>query len=591
MTRPRKAYIAKVRAFRTLIKRKCALRQDIREAVVARAARLRSSKSSTPQQRNGAKLPDKIVIGPEVFVDSLPLPTSYEDAITGPYRDYWTKAIAEELANLRDHGVWRKQKLPQHARPIKGKLVYHWKPTAKNTLHKAKVRFTMKGFSQKKGVHYTKTHASVAALMTIYLTCIVAVEADMVLHQTDLKAAYLTAPIEPDIEMFVEPPPMVDLPKGFGLRVCKALYGSRQGAQRLDVHKEKRLTEEGFIRSAEPSLYFLPIASKYGLVLICTVVDDFLICCKDEHMETIKNKLRKIWTITDHGPAEWFINLKLSRDRRSGILKIDQSAYAELKAREFGLQNDAGPILPMPPSLRLNKSMVPDDETTKEKMQKVPYRSMTGSVNYFRLTRPDLDLAVASLVLSQANNGWGPSHVHAAKQLLRHAHRNKHWGIGFAKSGISLLAKWIIEVWVDASHASCPITRKSRTGFFITLNGNLISYKSKLQPGVPAQSSTEAEYRALSSALNEVIWIVMVLSEIGIEVQKPISINEDNEATIKLGQNNMASARSKHIDLRHHVIRYHNSKGTICLQYVETSKIIADMLTKCLRKPGCVQQL
>ena len=302
-------------------------------------------------------------------------------------------------------------------------------------------------------------------------------------------------------------------------------------------------------------------------------------------MEDIKALLRTIWTITDHGPADWFINLRISRDRRNGIMKIDQTAYAETKARAFGLAEDAGPILPMPPSLKLTKAMVPDNEHDREEMQKIPYRSMTGSINYFRLTRPDL--TVASSICSQANNDWGAKHVHAAKQILRYAHRHKHWGIGFAKSGVKdLQTEWILQVWVDASHASCPLTRRSRTGFFITLNGNLLSYKSKLQPGVPAQSTTEAEYRALSAALNEVIWIVMVLKEIGIKVRKPIRIMEDNEATIKLGQNNMASARSKHIDMRHHVIRYHNDKGTIQLEYIETSKMIADMLTKVLPKPG-----
>ena len=108
-------------------------------------------------------------------------------------------------------------------------------------------------------------------------------------------------------------------------------------------------------------------------------------------------------------------------------------------------------------------------------------------------------------------------------------------------------------------HASCPITRRSRTGFFITLNDSLLSYKSKLQ--VTRSSSTETEYRSLSTTLNEVIWIVMLFEEINIKVKKPIRIMEDNEATIKLGRNNMASVRIKHIDLRHHVIRYHNTKA------------------------------
>ena len=311
-----------------------------------------------------------------------------------------------------------------------------------------------------------------------------------------------------------------------------------------------------------------------------TVVDDFLICCTDENMEVVKNKLRTIWTITDNGPTQWFINLRLSRDRRSDIMKIDQRSYAEAKAREINLQNDADPIFPMSPSTRLSKSMVPDDEDGKEDMIKVPYRSMTRSANYFRLTRPDI--AVTSSVNSQSNSGWGPRHVHVTKQ---HVHRFKHWGVGFAENGKTLDDLWEMVVWVDVSHASCPNTRRSRTGFFVTLNGNLLSYKSKLQPGVPAQSTTEAEYRALSDALNEVVWILMVLKELGIKIRLPICIKEDNEATIKLGENNMASARSKHIDLRHHVIRYHNAKDTIKLAYVPTSRMIADMLTKCLTRP------
>ena len=78
----------------------------------------------------------------------------------------------------------------------------------------------------------------------------------------------------------------------------------------------------------------------------------------------------------------------------------------------------------------------------------------------------------------------------------------------------------------------------------------------------------------------------MVLREIGIKVQTPIEFMEDNQATIKLGQNKMVSAHSKHIELRHHVIRYHNEKGTIRLSYVSANKMIADILTKCLTRPN-----
>ena len=127
-------------------------------------------------------LEPEIVVGPHVKVDTLPLPFSY---VTGPYRRYWIKAIAEEMANLREHRVWRTQRLPKGARPIKGMFVFKWKPKQDGTLSKSKARFTMKGYSQQRGLHYEKTYASVAALMTVYLTSIIAVELDHSLPTPD----------------------------------------------------------------------------------------------------------------------------------------------------------------------------------------------------------------------------------------------------------------------------------------------------------------------------------------------------------------------------------------------------------------------
>ena len=78
----------------------------------------------------------------------------------------------------------------------------------------------------------------------------------------------------------------------------------------------------------------------------------------------------------------------------------------------------------------------------------------------------------------------------------------------------------------------------------------------------------------------------MVLEEIGIKVQQPICIIEDNEVTINLDINSMMSTHRNLIDLRHHVIHYYSEKGTIKLQYVPTSSMISDMFTKCSTRPS-----
>ena len=73
-------------------------------------------------------------------------------------------------------------------------------------------------------------------------------------------------------------------------------------------------------------------------------------------------------------------------------MKVDQAAYAEAKAREYGLVDDPGPILPMPPSLRLDKSMVPEDEAQQEARRNakdpLPINDRIGQLFQIDPTRP-----------------------------------------------------------------------------------------------------------------------------------------------------------------------------------------------------------
>ena len=90
-----------------------------------------------------------------------------------------------------------------------------------------------------------------------------------------------------------------------------------------------------------------------------------------------------------------------------------------------------------------------------------------------------------------------------------------------------------------------------------------------------AQSSTE-----LTEATIEAIYLRQLLSNIGAPQTAATTIYEDNEGAIKLANNPMHQRRIKHIDVKFHHIRYHVNHGTICLAYVNTTKQLADALTK-----------
>ena len=60
-----------------------------------------------------------------------------------------------------------------------------------------------------------------------------------------------------------------------------------------------------------------------------------------------------------------------------------------------------------------------------------------------------------------------------------------------------------------------------------------------------ATSTCGAEYMALSLAVKELIWIYMLLKTMGVNVEKPCIVYEDNRSCIKVAENASAMRRSK----------------------------------------------
>ena len=68
------------------------------------------------------------------------------------------------------------------------------------------------------------------------------------------------------------------------------------------------------------------------------------------------------------------------------------------------------------------------------------------------------------------------------------------------------------------------------------------------------------------------------LSDFGCEFSK-IPLLCDNESAIKLANNPIQHSRTKHIDIRHHFLRDHETKGDIALHHVSTEWQLADIFT------------
>ena len=113
------------------------------------------------------------------------------------------------------------------------------------------------------------------------------------------------------------------------------------------------------------------------------------------------------------------------------------------------------------------------------------------------------------------------------------------------------------------------------------MGGNLIKWSSKKQH-VVARSSCEAEYRALSQAAAEVLWLSSLFAELGIRLPHCPILWCDNQGAGSLAQNPVFHARTKHIEIDVHFVREKIASGLLKVQYVPTEHQCADILTKAL---------
>ena len=96
-------------------------------------------------------------------------------------------------------------------------------------------------------------------------------------------------------------------------------------------------------------------------------------------------------------------------------------------------------------------------------------------------------------------------------------------------------------------------------------------------------SSTEAEYKGVAVATLEVAWLLTLLGDLGVQVDKHVVIHCNNLSSIQLARNSVFHAQTKHIEVHYHYVRERVLVGDIDLVYVSTEEQMADIFTKALR--------
>lgn len=516
-----------------------------------------------PRRSQRVRKPNTKYANVAIIEDVLAEPRSFEEA---SLKEEWCQAMQVEMEALYRNETWELVSKPDGVKPVSCKWVYKLKQKADGSVERCKARLVARGFSQEYGVNFEETFSPVAKLTTVRVLLAVAACRQWELTQMDVNNAFLYGELDHVIYM--------DQPSGFVSQdrpdyVCKlkkAIYGLKQSPRAWFGKIAEFLELNGFqLTHADTSLFIKKIDDKVVVVLV--YVDDLIITGDvQEEITQLKANLCVRFKMKDLGKLVHFIGLELTYCEEGFVLH--QRKYAGDLLQKFSILTCKPAVTPMEPGIRLyaHEGKKIDDPST--------YRSMVGSLIYLTLTRPDISFAVG--VLSRFMQDPRKQHMIAMKRVLRYIRATVEKGVGFKReSGPKLMG------FCDADYAGDLNERRSTTGYVFMFGSCPVSWSSKRQSTV-SLSTTEAEYRAGSSAAQECIWLVRLLKDLNQKMDYPIQLLCDNQSAIKLAENPVFHARTKHIEVDHHFIREKVLKGDIDLQWIDTRDQVADVFTKSL---------
>ena len=503
-------------------------------------------------------------------------PRSMHELKNRPDGHLWMEAAQKEYDGLVKNGTWEIVKLPPGRKAIGSMFTFLLKRNSDGSIARHKARLVANGNTQVKDIDFKEVFSPTYRQAAIRLILSIAAKEDLELRSVDISMAFTHG--ELDEEMYMKQPPGFEV-KGpeYVCRLIKSIYGLHQSARCWNKKIHKILTEElGFKRlESDRSIYL------YGngdtRIIMPIYVDDITFAGKSNaQIDHVIKKLSEHVPLYDLGETEFLLGVKITRDRPNRTINLSQHQYIVDLLERHGMGQCAPVKTPMVPNSHLTKTMCPQTPEEQEEMKSHPYINIVGAIMYLAFfTRPDILFAVVVLARFMSNPGL--EHWTALKHLMRYLQGTKDMKLTYKPDN----SKELFISYCDADHGGNKDNGKSTGGYLMTYGGGAISWSSKLQPFV-SLSTTEAEYIAACEAGKEILWLRNLLTEFGYKVDSPSILKIDNQSALTVSKNPEHHGRMKHLDLRYFWLRETVELGKINPEYIPTSEMPADLLTKAL---------
>ncbi|CAA7410693.1 unnamed protein product [Spirodela intermedia] len=286
------------------------------------------------------------------------------------------------------------------------------------------------------------------------------------------------------------------------------------------------------------------------MTILLVYVDDMIVIRDDmQEIPSLKKQLTIVIKVL--GQLKYFLGIEVAYSR--GNLFLSQRKYITDLVKYTCMSNYK------PACTLIEAKHCIGASKESDQVDKGSYQQLVGKLIYLSHTRPDIAYLVG--VLSQYMHDLREVHHQAAQQVLAY------------------LKGTIVGIYTDVDYVGSVDDRHSTTGYCYLIGGNLITWQSQKQR-VVAQSSVEAEFRAMALRICDGIWIKNILNDLQIPMEGSITLFCDDQSTISIAHDLVQHNKSRHIEVGRHFIKEKLESGMFCTEYVSSTNQLADILTK-----------
>ncbi|GJZ69995.1 retrotransposon protein, putative, ty1-copia subclass [Tanacetum coccineum] len=162
----------------------------------------------------------------------------------------------------------------------------------------------------------------------------------------------------------------------------RSTYGLKQASRSLNKRFNEEIKKVSFTQNPdEPCVYVKVSGSNVAFLVL--YVDNILIMGNNiTILQDVKSWIYKCFSMKDLEEASYILGIKITRDRSKRLITLSQSAYFDKILKKFKMENSKRGSVPMQEKLNLSNAQGPKTPSEVNRMQRVPYTSVIGSIMY-----------------------------------------------------------------------------------------------------------------------------------------------------------------------------------------------------------------